>query len=248
MKKGCWKSRKSQVTVFIIIAIVIVVAVAAIFVLKSKKIGLISLPDEVTRVDNLIDSCYEVSLKIYILTSGLQGGYILSEKEYLVTNLSKIYYWYSNNKSVAPSIDEIQQEIIRNVEQSMIICLNQSNFPEFDIKVKEFPKVTVIIQQNEVRSTMRYDIFLSKNEKSYRLNKQKQKIFDIPIGKMHISSLEIINQLVEDTNHLNLGYLANLHFNITVMEYNNESIVYQMWDPNSNIDDVQFIWRFAVKA
>src|SRR3989338_9790312 len=91
-------SKRSQLTIFIIIAILIVGAVALFFTFKSKIIKTDEYPPEISPVANFVQECLGETAENSIYEIAQQGGYFdAPEENFLFSDLKVPYYWINNS-------------------------------------------------------------------------------------------------------------------------------------------------------
>ncbi|MEK6917361.1 MAG: hypothetical protein AABW51_00245 [Nanoarchaeota archaeon] len=127
------KSKRSQVTIFIIIAVVIVALVVLIFMIYPK-IKNTTISEE--NPYSFMQSCMQDKLKESVESVSSQGGSVSPEKYFLYNN-SKIDYLCYTNEYYKPCVvqqpfvsSHIEDEINNNIKDYMNTCLNnlQTNF------------------------------------------------------------------------------------------------------------------------
>ncbi len=93
------KSKRSQITIFIILTIVILAVALIFYTIKTKSSSENKEYDdnEINQINQLINDCVEQRAIDAIYLVGLQGGYVRLPDEYIETELSNSFMWGVEN-------------------------------------------------------------------------------------------------------------------------------------------------------
>ncbi|GAF78219.1 unnamed protein product, partial [marine sediment metagenome] len=177
------KSKRSQATVFIILAIVIVVGIGIFFSLR-KGIFPSSIPNELDQVYDYYLSCIEEEALLGVDILGQQGGYIekpefIPGSEYMpFSNQLDFFgtgvpYWYyvSGNGIIdenVPSKTKMQEQLDEYIEEMLNEC-DFSSFEQqgFEIEIKE-AVANSFIKDSSVNVKIKQDLSINFGEISWR--------------------------------------------------------------------------------
>ena len=140
------KSKRGQVTVFIILGIVLLIATALVIVLNTE---LISFGQEETfstekgKVENFVTACIQQVGEEALYLAGLQGGYIDLPERYTndlnwhvpASDFLSVPLWAYGNEQDLPSLSQIKAEIDDYLEENVRNCLFETDVfsAEYDL-------------------------------------------------------------------------------------------------------------------
>ena len=246
------KSRKGQVTIFVIIAILIVAGIAAFFIFRNKfgasssLTPTITTPAELLPITNSIQTCVQTTLQDGTKLVGFQGGYILPPTNALETNFSYIAWGYYLGQNTLASESTIQSEIAKYIELTLPFCFDTSAFPNYKVITKN-PKASVIINQNSVSTSVSYPFTATKVESSWEINNKYPASYPVKLGDMYNISKAIVLKEAQNPNSLDITFLSNFKYDISVLHEGNNIAVYSITDYNQNITGGAYTFRFANK-
>jgi len=165
------KSKKAQITIFIILGIVILIAVSLVILLKTElvtfKTGDI-IPTEKGKVENYITTCIEKNGEDALTKIGLQGGYIDVQKDIAndkaqslqTSPITVIPYWAYGENTRIPTLPEIKDRIDRYIEANVRTCLLQTQaFQEsYDLIEKTSLSANTEIVESKILFNLHWDV------------------------------------------------------------------------------------------
>ncbi len=182
------KSKKAQVTIFIIIAIVLVAGIAVFFMIRE---GIIfrGLPVSIEPAYNAFLVCLEEDIEVGISILESQGGYIelpdfepgsthmpFSSQLNFVGNLIPYWYYVSGNgieKEQVPSKKVMEEQLQNFVEKRVRDCSLGSYYDEgFEIEFGE-PSADINIGNNAVDIKLNMKMDIQKEEDHSLINNHK---------------------------------------------------------------------------
>jgi hypothetical protein len=193
------RSRKGQVSVFVIVVIVIVAAIVLFFVVRSG-LFISDIPVEFRPIYNLYDECVKTEAENALSLLGSQGGKIdtgefVPGSEYapFSSHLNflgfPIPYWYyiaGNNvvKESVPSRGDMEREVADFMEERVNNCDFSSFYAQgFFIELGE-PRVEVDIQDTRVNVEVNSNVVSSRGGKSAKKNLYNLEVRS-KVGKFH---------------------------------------------------------------
>src|SRR3989344_1350122 len=202
------KSRRSQVTLFIIIGIVIIAAVILILVLRvGNKVD--SVPANLQSPYDSFSKCLEDKTSLGVKLLLTQGGYIglpefepgssympfSSQLDFAGTNFPYWYYVSGNNiqKEQVPSRSEMEKDLAKFVEENSVRC-NLDSFLDEGYKLSQDTKsAKAVIKDNLVEIDIDMGLSISKGEDSVSVGNHKI-VVPTNLGKLYDSALSVYNK------------------------------------------------------
>lgn len=204
------KSRKAQVTVFIIIGIIILFSVAIFYYMKNAGLeGPKFFQPKTPPVDAFIQQCLENTAREALVSIGAQGGYLVlptmigaNPTRYvsLVPGVGgpyipKVPYWYYEGQTEIPSLEYIEYEIQTYVRQNLDSCIQDFSGlrDEFQIDVYGDYEVNVILGDwdTQVKLDWLIDVTPKGTDETTRKEEFLVKM-NVPLGRIWNLAKEIL--------------------------------------------------------
>jgi len=205
-------SKRSQVTIFIIIALIIVVAIALIFVLRREPTITIS-PS--TDPQGYIEKCTRDAGKEALEILMPQGGFIEPESSIMYQDVNRTYLCYINTFyqtciNQRPHLTkDIEQEItdyIKPKMQSCFLSLEQElKKRNYNVETGNMEIITEL-KPKSVFITINRKFKLTKNQETRTFEKFKTRISS-PVYDLAILAEEIVHQEAQFCNFEILGLM-----------------------------------------
>lgn len=213
-RKVRMKSKRGQVSVFIIIGVVIVAGVVFYFLLAGKKAPVISKP-VLTDPEILIEKCAEDAAVEAIEIMLPQGGY-LNPENYKLYNNTKVQYlcyttlFYQTCINQEPLyIKHLQDEITGYITPKIEDCFSdlKSNLEQegYTVKVADM-KVSTALSKGSVKISIDRDFRMNKQETA-KIIEKFESVFNSPVYKMGILAQEIANEEAKYCYFEYVGYM-----------------------------------------
>jgi len=250
MKKGCVNSKKSQVTLFIIIAIVIVVLIGGLaYVYRDKIKNYLSPRTEVEIKDNL-EKCLKERLYESVYLIGLQGGYYEIPPQNVNYMTSDLPIYYDQGKLYLPSKDKISEEIGKSIEADFGLCLlNLADYTErgYKINVRDIASSSVKMNNKMVSVVIEVPITITQKEETKTISKLNSEIkfdFEEKYNAM-LEAIEIQKSKPQDL----IFFIPESpgKFNIESIEIEENIILYSLVFPEEIYDTREFLYSFVTK-
>jgi hypothetical protein len=242
-------NKRAQLTLFVIVAIIIVVGIAGYFII-SNQTNLLerSAPAHIQPIQTNIENCLEESVEESLFLIGLQGGKTNVSSNYLETTNSKVLFAFKQTQKTFLTKQQLEQEISSYVKNKIGSCLSEikTNYPTYEITTSEI-KPTTKIEDKKVLISLSVPIIVSREDSSYKLDKDYKIEQKLRLGNLHILTTEIIEQLAEDSSSIDLTYLTEQEYNIFITDYSEGRFLYSFTDLNNTLVGEPYIWRFAVQ-
>ncbi len=229
--------KKSQVTLFLLLGLVVLFSVLLFIYFKAtieaREPEVIS--EEVIPIKRYVEECMHRSVEQAALIIGQQGGFIrippvvdVNPARYVSPDglgVIRIPFWFYKGDRLSPSIQSVENEISRYVDENVRSCIN--NFTVFDdlyvIDEKSQPKVTAVLNDEDITVEMDYalDVLYKRGQARSTIERFQSKV---PIRLRKI--IDAANRLLD--SELNSVFLEN--FTIDLMASN----------PNIPFTDMRF--------
>jgi len=243
-KKICPKSKRSQITLFVIVAILIVVAVLLFFLFRGKIRYEISYDIE-KNPEAFIDSCIEPKVMEAAELISQQGGYISPEfyRKYEGVNIAYLCYNVNNYLQCVNQqpmlIQHIKKEIYNYIKDDVENCFQELKLnlekQDAEVVLGDITEFEVILKSKKIIIPIKRDLTITKADASYKFEKFNS-VTRYPIYDLALVVQEIVNQEARFCNFVQEGYM------IFYNRFDRE-IVYTVTDRQS-----QKYFRFAVKG
>src|SRR3989338_8175642 len=213
------KSKRSQLTIFIIIAILIIAFVFGYFLVKNKFVTK-GVSKDIHRVETAFLSCLEDDVLTGVDVLESQGGYIelpefepgsdfmpfSSQLNFLGNPIPYWYYVSGNNikKEQVPSKEFMEGELENFIENKIREC----NFEEYYQNGYQVtlgnPKANVIIRDKDIKSELQMDISINFGEDNAIIS-EHSKIVSSNLGALYDSAKAVYD---DEQNNLFLEKYA----------------------------------------
>src|SRR3989338_677099 len=236
-----FSSKKSQITLFIILGVVILALVLSyLYFTQMKKENLIptqTLSEDIKPIKTFVDQClFDTSLKAVMLTA-IQGGSIsLSQKNmYTESETGKITYGLKLKAKTLPTKIDMQNEIESYINTILPECT--SNFSKFNKDVSAGKlKSTVKIADDKVAVTLDYPITVNSNTDNNAKIDKFQANIPLRLGHLHTIAEKIIDDQISYGILINLDKLHEYDVKVDLSPLDDKTMIFLISDvKNANI-------------
>lgn len=243
------KSKRSQVTIFIIIGVLIIAAVLLVlFLWRGSPISTAPSADP----ESYIDSCVKDSVKEALSILSKQGGDIKQEGTitYKGENITYLCYtsnYYSTCVNQRPLlIEHIEKEITSYIDSKVNSCFasltDQLQTKGYEVSSGSQDLKTEL-QTGRIIVTINRNFELTKDEKTTRFDKFTSRISS-PIYELAEIAMEVVNQEARYCNFENLGFMIIYpQYDIRKESASDSTLIYTITDLPTN---KQF--KFAIRS
>jgi hypothetical protein len=241
-------NKKSQVTIFVIIAIVLVfLVVGAFFLFNSKLLNKSASSPEVSDVYSFVKDCIQSSGDYSISEISEKGGYFFTPS--LSTNEGVPYYFF-NNHSYIPSKEKIESELSKQIRTSISLCTN--DFEDFKNAEISPSNISVVSSLNEdsVISEVDYPLSIKRNNKTFLLNDFGEFEFSTNLNKLYGSANEVVYSF-EKENSFCLSCIKDIaiknNVKIDIQNTYNNTLIFIIKDKDSIENSLLIEFIFAIE-
>lgn len=173
------KNKRSQVTIFIILAIVLVVAIAVFFLYRAGIVGK-AVPADMQPIYNDFLSCLEEDVLTGVNVLESQAGYVVlpdfepgsaympfsSQLNFLGNPIPYWYYVSGNNiqKEQVPLKGDMEEELGNFIDSQIRGCALEKYYEEGYGIIEGEPSTKVIIGENNIKIVLDMDLSIEKEE------------------------------------------------------------------------------------
>lgn len=206
------------------------------------------LPSDVAPIRNYMEFCLNKLLTPSIFLLGVQGGYINPPEDALLTRSAVVAYGAIDGVNMIPTREQIQLELETYLEESIEIC--GASLVVFESQGFEIERgnvdATISVAQDAVIALVDYPVKVTHGDMTFNIN---QFYITIPIRLGYV--LDELNLLIatitENPEFIDYDGLAQRGGHVSIMPYDEETILYSFQDRESTIDEAPFTFMFAVK-
>ena len=242
-------SKRSQITVFVIIGVllILVIAIAGLFFVKDNQvvkefINKNSVSSEIMPVYESIDSCFQERAIDAVRIVGLQGGYLNMPEGGFDTGSFSTAYDYNNGKNLLPKKERVENEINDYIELTVPYC--ELDFSYENISFDK-PVSNTKINTDSVSITFTIPVTVTKSNYTYSLDKNYYSEVPVRLGSMLDISDKIIQKQIGSGEYVPVSYLTNFDYNIVFYTFN-DTVVYAIIDNSSKMEE-PYSFAFAAK-
>lgn len=168
------QSKKSQVTIFLLLMLVFAIAISLIIYQKSEiskntglKIEAALSKNDIFALKNIINVCLKETLDKGIEKLELAGGHLNNKTLiFFYTEPLKINYLYYNKKDYIPQIEDMEYDLGNYIKNNIRYCLK--DFRSFEDKgvniLLQSINVDVDINIDEVSAKLNFPIYIKNNK------------------------------------------------------------------------------------
>jgi len=210
------KQKRSQITIFIIIAIILFTALGFFMFTKSavkqNKEYFIQqgLQPSIDNIQDFSLDCLKETTTDALTTVGLQGGYYKSAPAQFELEEIFIPYYYDRGKILAPTKSEIENQISLFIDDKLPTCLDQIQFNDFSLSYT-LPQTKTTIDKKQIIATTQLDLTIQHDNKKtvFALGKhpRAEKIY---LGEMLTIAEYITQSHKDDPDYICMNCLAQL--------------------------------------
>lgn len=252
------RSKKGQVTIFIVIGLILLAVFAGVWFLVSSY-QTTPLEEEVEksvllttikpRIVSFVESCLEQTALPGIYLAGVQGGIIYLEEAdaetILLTDNALIRYGYLNGVNLL-SKERMEKDISRYLEENIGECLDGFHiFSKEGVLIEEKGdfQAETIVRLNEIIINGKYKLNIKQGDDSVRIDSFSQTI-PLGVGKMLQEAQGLIQEQIQHPGQLRLAPPAE-GYSLSTFPFDRTTVIYSLADERT-INDVPFTFLFAV--
>jgi hypothetical protein len=244
--------KKSQLTIFAVLAVVLLVGASFMFMLVESPEDAIAL-SAWGEVKSYVDSCLQRTLQQGAFFIAVQGGYYEAPHDSFSYESVRIpYYHYYQNGPSMPTLERIEGQLSDYITNELPSCLDDFTSLKqqgYDISVGEMDAVATIAQ-NDVSVALEYPLVVSRGADSIRISAFAVNI-PLDFSKKYDIVKDIIAKQQEEPNYSPIGYLALSAYDNTFFfetaDLPDSTVVYALiFNETEKFNDL-FVYAFAAK-
>ena len=245
------RSKKGQITMFIILGVIVLFAAGIMFFLMNQKAEevTVEVPTEFQNVNQFIVSCASQTTKTAIQDMALNGGYYYFKLKYVDLNYSKPMYYYVGGEVKQPSRKRLESEIAVYVETELMRCVN--NFSAFDSSYTFSygqPKAEVTVNAADVDVNINFPVKIKKGDRTFDVSDFSSKV-NARLGYMSTIAEQIVKSSIENKGLVDFTLADSFNdVTINIDGYNDSVVVYSIVDDKVRVDNNPLILMFAIES
>ena len=237
------KKYKGQVTIFIIVAVLIIAIVILFFSFRGK---IQKENPEVAQIQNFVQECLDETSEFAVFDIAEKGGYEDPSKVSSTVVFNTPYY-LRNNKILMPSKEEIQEEISKDVVKQMDFCINNfAIFPEYNVAEGKMI-AEAKIESERVLVDINYPLTIIKGDSKFKLEDFNSEV-PVRFGIVYDAVAEFIIQS-KNYQGVCISCLVNIssenNLRSSFSDYDNKTTIFMVNDPQSELNNKEFVYVFA---
>lgn len=245
------KSKKSQITVFIIVGIVLVIIAGLVyyFVFMQADKPFDDIANEkidIGIIRNHIDDCMNSVSGTGLQLLGIQGGRIYLSDEFLETYYSNISYSYYDGQNKVVSLSEMQEQLDEYIENAMLMCVNDFSELEdegIDVSLSDV-NANTLIKPNDVVFKLSLGLLISGQKRS----EEFEHSLNIRLYDIHGYANDIVDKIVLDPDWIDMTYLSEFDLPISIIPHSEDEFIIAITDPKSVVgNDFIYLLGFRFK-
>jgi len=233
-------NKKSQITIFIILALILIVLIILIFLLRAPPKIRVFNEDE---PQAYIESCTREYVEDAIFLISQHGGDIEPKGSISYENLDRTYLCYNNNyyegciNQRPLLVEHIEQEITNYITPHLEECFKElvSNYGNrYNVELEKQMKVDTILQSKNVYVEIGRELDAERSDESRNFKKFSMHL-NSPIYNFAEIAMEIVNQ---ETKYCNFDVISYMflypEYDITKFITGDSNIIYQITERATN--------------
>jgi hypothetical protein len=252
--------KKGQITVFIIVGIIILFLALLVFYLwnygHSSRFNPFLFSEN--SLKSFVTDCIEKETEDGIYELGVHGGYIYVPKEIkLITSINELGEEMSytslhlmNNKTYLPSLETMQTDLSRYIEENLVRCLDDFSIYKQKSIIISYrpPKAKTVITTDSVAVNLEFPVTAKKGDSEKMINNFNYEKRGIRIPYTIEASNFITNFFQENPRSIDLTALKEYSLDIAITPYNPMTFIIMITDKQSIIHNKPYNFRFSVSA
>ncbi len=233
--------KKGQISYFIIGGMVLIL-LALLFTSINRIPQSITPSDLKLQASEYIDFCLEDSVNSAILWYGSEGR-ILHQK-FMEDEAGTIEYYYHAKTDHVPTLLEAEQELEDAIAVGFEECLVYQDELPFDIGTGK-SDVDVIMTDEKTVVFVNFPVSIISNDRIDTFTEHSYSL-DASIKPFLESSSAIVNAIIINDPWFDLSMLLDIEQDITLIPYDENTLIFQLKDPLHKIGGEDYEHYFAI--
>ena len=140
----------------------------------------------------------------------------------------------------------MEDEIDSYIEVALPLCVDENNLDDLNIEKKEV-NAKVNIKKNSVSAKIDFPVCITKEESTSCLKKDYSSEIEVRLGDIHNIAANIINQKIKYPDLIDLTYLSSFSYSVSILPYDSNIFIYLITDENYELNEVPYVFRFAIR-
>lgn len=240
------RSKRAQVTIFIIIALVIIGGVLIFFLIKDSNNKNYNL-ENIDLFEQEVSSCLKELSEESIYFICMQGGYLFPS-DYESYKFLRIPHYFKDNEKVNPSLEIFEKSISEYIELNAQRCLINQSFRNYTINSKN-PVVNTKIESDKTIIEIEYPIYISSEDQTDEI-KEFEFEFEMNIKDNYELIESILNEQAKNREYVPIGFISSLasknDFNFETINLQENIVMYAFFFNNTN-QEIPLDYNYVIK-
>ena len=241
------KNKKSQLTVFVIVAVIIAGLILTAMFYRPKE----DIKPNLNKIDPIsafVTDCIKQTGEDAVYYIGYTGGYFNSPN---LSTDDNIAYYFDGNNDLMPSKETMENQLSLYMDNMMFFCTkNFIDFPDYNITQGDI-KTKTTIKNNSVSFSVNYPLTISKLNNNYRLDKFDDAEIPVRLGVVYTTLREMMDEQMFNKKEICLTCMLKLalanKLTVDMNDREDKVVLFTITDPSSNIKSKEYKFNFANK-
>jgi len=244
-------SKRSQISIFVIVAIVVVGVVIILMFLSKGGGGIINIIEQrvspdVLPVYNLVEDCLKMTGEDSLVWIGNTGGYLVPNDN----SFNDVAYYFSNGENQMPLKEFMETQISSYIDNFLVFCFKDfSDISNFSVNYS-IVKSKTRIENNSVFIDVNVPLDISKGDRKYYLKNFKTEI-PVRLGVIYDVNKQVMNEQIKKKDAICFTCLKKIseenNVTINMFDGENNTVLFVIDDQLSNINGKGYSFYFANK-
>jgi len=239
-------SKRSQISIFIILAVVFVLVFSFLFFLRNNFFQGASF--ETNTIQSFVESCIEKEAGAIISQAGENGGFYIAPEP---KTDSGIFMYYDGKNDLSPSQKGLEESLDYFLEERLFFCTkNFVDFPEYEIWQEEI-KVNSKLANEKILFTVNYPLTIQKGADVVQLEK-----FSVAVP----TRLGFYSSIAREIGSVQKNYPQGICLDclletalkydvyIDMVDYDETTTVFIIKDEKAKFDETSELFLFAMQT
>lgn len=238
-------NKSGQATIFIIIAVLVIAFAVLFFALRGGLRKGEVLSPELAPVANFVEECLEESARSGVSSIALSGGYYdvpEPKKKFIPSDIP--YYWYSGKSSI-PSIEVVEIELSKYIDENLLDCTGDfDKFEDYSIQQGKVSSKSFFLS-DKLKIELSYPLSVRKGNFTGQLNNFEKEI-DTNFYEAYLLVEDILTEQEKSPNSVPLGAISSLAyengFNFDTVTLDGDVLYFLVFNQD---EENEFTYAFA---
>lgn len=236
--------KKSQISIFIIIAIIILGAFIIYFIFNDKS-NINNINPEVQPIFVFVEQCIRETGENGIVLIGEKGGYVSSPD--LSTSNGNPYYLYED-KNLMRTKEQVEKELSNYIKDNLNLCIDDfKRFNSFEINAGDI-SVNTKIEDDYTIFYVKYPVIVKKGKKSFEFRNFESKI-KVRLGIIHNTIKDYMKEQMIYPKEVCISCIHSLALKndlyVELKDIDKKTVLFTLIDHKTKFKEKEYSFVFA---